>query len=111
MCALGDAVVVAAEEREEVLREVVLVVLGQRAHDAEVERDVAAVVAGVDADEDVAGVHVGVEEAVAEHLREEDLDAVARELLDVDAGVAQPVDLRRSACRPCAPSPSLRCAQ
>ncbi len=39
-----DAVVVAAEEREEVLREVALVLLGQRAHDAEVERDVLAVV-------------------------------------------------------------------
>ena len=36
--------------------------------------------AGVDRDEDVARVHVGVEEAVAEHLREEDLDAGAREL-------------------------------
>jgi hypothetical protein len=34
-------------------------------------------------------VHVGVEEAVAEHLREEDRHAVARQLLDVDAGVAQ----------------------
>ena len=43
--------------------------------------------------QDVAGVHVGVEEAVAEHLGEEDLDAVARELRDVDAGVAQALDL------------------
>ena len=37
-----------------------------------VERDVLAEVGGVDGDEDVARVHVGVEEAVAEHLREED---------------------------------------
>ena len=36
-------------------------------------------------DEDVAGMHVGVEVAVAEHLREEDLDAGAREALEVDA--------------------------
>ena len=78
---LRDAAVVAAEEGEEVLREVVLVDLGERAHDAEVERDVASVVG----DEDVARVHVGVEEAVAEHLREEDLDAGARERRDVDA--------------------------
>ena len=47
----------------------------------------------VDGDEDVARVHVGVEEAVAEHLREEDLDAGARQPLDVDAGLAQAVDL------------------
>ena len=38
----GDAPVVAAEEREEVLREIALVALRQRAHDAEVERDVLA---------------------------------------------------------------------
>ena len=79
------AVVVAAEEREEVLREIALVALRQRAHDAEVERDVLAVVGAVGRDEDVARVHVGVEEAVAEHLREEDLDAGARQPLQVDA--------------------------
>ena len=39
------------------------------------------------------GVHVGVEEAVAKDLGEEDRHAVARQLRDVDAGLAQPVDL------------------
>ena len=34
-------------------------------------------------------MHVGVEEAVAEHLREEDLHAGAREPRDVDALLAQ----------------------
>ena len=82
---LGDALVVALEEGEEVLREVVLVAVGERAHDAEVERDVAA----VGGDEDVARVHVGVKEAVAEHLAEEDLDPGAGELRDVDALRAQ----------------------
>ena len=96
-----DAVVVAAEEGEEVLREVALVRFRQRAHDAEVERDVLAEVRRVDGDEDVAGVHVGVEEAVAEHLREEELDAGARQLLEVDAGLDQPLDLRdRDAAHP-----------
>ena len=51
-------------------------------------------VGGVGGDEDVARMHVGVEVAVAEHLREEELDAGAREPLEVDAGLAQPVDLR-----------------
>ncbi len=73
MCSFGDALVVAAEEGEEVLRQVILVGVGQRADDAEIERDVAAESPG--GDEDVARVHVGVEEAVAEHLGEEDFDA------------------------------------
>ncbi len=89
-----DAVVIAAEEREEVLREEVLVALGQRAHDAEIDGDVLAVVRSVGGDEDVAGMHVGVEVAVAEHLGEEELDAGAREPRDVDARLAQPVHLR-----------------
>ena len=95
------AVVVAAEEGEEVLREVALVALGEHAHDAEVDGDVLAVVRAVDGDEDVARVHVGVEVRVAEHLREEELDAGARELLQVDAGLDQPVHLRdRDAAHP-----------
>ena len=45
-------------------------------------------------DEDVARMHVGVEEAVAEHLREEDLDAGAREPLEVDARAASSSAMR-----------------
>ncbi len=75
------------------MRQVVLVDLGERAHDAEVERDVAAKTVTVGRDEDVARVHVGVEDAVAEDLREEDLDAGTRELLQVDTGFAQAADL------------------
>ena len=90
---LGHALVVALEEGDEVLRQVFLVDLGERADDAEVQRDVAAEGRRRQADLDVAGVHVGVEEAVAKDLREEDRDAVARQLLDVDAGVAQPAQL------------------
>ena len=58
---------------------------------------------GVDRDEDVAGMHVGVEVAVAEHLREEDLDARAREALAVDARALELVDASDRECRPCAP--------
>jgi len=71
---LGDAPVVAAEEGEEILREVVLVDRGQRAHDAEIERDVLA----VRGNQDIARVHVGMEEAVAKHLRKKNLDPRAR---------------------------------
>ena len=45
------------------------------------------------ADEDVARVHVGVEERVVEHLREEQRHAVARQLLDVEARFLQALDL------------------
>jgi hypothetical protein len=56
--------------------------------------------------QDVARVHVGVEEAVAEHLGEEDLDAGARERLQVDAPArSASIVAARSACRACAPSP------
>ncbi len=84
----GHPAVVAPEEGEEVLRQVVLVELGQRADDAEVERDVAVEVGAFTTDQDVARMHVGMKEAMAEHLREEDLDAFARQLLQVDAGLA-----------------------
>ena len=52
----------------------------------------------VGGDEDVARMHVGVEEAVAEHLREEDLDAGARQALDVDAGLDAACRPARSGC-------------
>jgi len=89
----GHALVVAVKEGDEVLGEVVLVDLGQRADDAEVQGDVAPECGRVQADLDVARVHVGVEEAVAEHLGEEDGDAVAGQLLDVDSSIAQTLDL------------------
>src|SRR5204862_4458367 len=67
--------VIASEKTEEVLREILLVHLGERAHDAEVERDIAA----LGRHQDVSRMHVRVKETVAEHLSEEDLDASARE--------------------------------
>src|SRR5438552_5899664 len=93
-----DPVIVTAKEREKVLREIALVRVRQRSHDAEVERDVFALVRRVGRDEDVSRMHVGVEEAVAKNLGEENLDTGARELLNVDALHDEPVDLgnRRS---------------
>ncbi len=88
-----DPVVVALEEREEVLREVVLVEVRQRADDPEIERDIAPELRRIETHLDIAGVHVRMEKAVAEHLREEDLDAFARELRNIDASRAQRIDL------------------
>ena len=85
----GDPVVVAVEEGEEILGQVVLVALVERAHDAEVDRAVLRVFRVLELHEDVARVHVGVEEVVPQHLREEDRHAVFREALDVGAAPAQ----------------------
>src|SRR5205823_9783320 len=65
----GHAMVIAAKKCEKVLRQIAFVALGQRPHDAEIERDIFAVVRRIDRDEDVAGVHVGMKETVAKYLR------------------------------------------
>jgi hypothetical protein len=57
-------------------RYVCIAVVG--ADDAAVDADPLRVFRMVVGDEDVARVHVGVEEAVAEHLGEEDLERPAR---------------------------------
>ncbi len=91
---LRHAAVVAVEHGEEILREVVLVARVERTDDAEVDRGVARPRRIVDQHEDVAGMHVGVEEVVAEHLGEEDAHAVLGQQLDVGAGAAQPLHVR-----------------
>ncbi len=50
----------------------------QRADDAEIDRGVLRLLGIVQQHEDVARMHVGVEEVVAERLREKDLHAVLR---------------------------------
>ena len=50
-----------------------------------------------------------MEEIVAEHLGEEDLDAVLGQALEVDAAARAAAPGRRWARRGCAPSPSRRC--
>ena len=86
---LRNAVIVAVEEREEILGQVAAVFGGKGTDDAEVDGRVARVVRIVDQHEDVSRVHVGVEEVVPEDLREEDLDAVLGEPLDVRPGRAE----------------------
>ena len=86
---MRDLAVVAIEHRQEIFGEVVLVARIERADDAEIHRGVFGLRRVVDEHEDVAGVHVGVEEVVLEHLREEDLHAVLGQPPDVGAGFAQ----------------------
>nr|GFD58119.1 hypothetical protein [Tanacetum cinerariifolium] len=67
----GHPFVVAPEEGQEVLRQVILVEIVQGTDDAEVERDVTPEGRLVDRDQDVTRVHVCVEKAVTEDLGEE----------------------------------------
>jgi len=87
---LGDLAVVALEEGHQVARQVVLILGRQAADDAEVHRDVLRAPRLMAADEDVAGVHVGMEEAVAKHLGEEDLHAALGELAHIGVLPRQP---------------------
>ena len=82
---LRDPPVVAVEYRQEILRQVMLIARIERADDSEVHRCVARVLRVVSQHEYVPGMHVGVEEIVAEHLGEEDAHAVLGELRDVGA--------------------------
>src|SRR5476649_1157503 len=86
---LRHAAVVTLEEGEQVARQVVLVFRGQAADDAAVDRNVLRAPRVDGADEDVARVHVGVEETVAEYLGEEDLHAALGEHFHVGALVGQ----------------------
>src|SRR5690606_6263130 len=85
----SHAAIIPPKEREEVLREVMLIAYVERAHDAEIDGDVARPLRARHVDEDVARMHVGVKEIVPEDLREEDLDAVLGEAFDVRPAAAK----------------------
>ncbi len=90
---LGYAAVITVEKGVEVLRQIALVGVQQRADDAEVHRQVGRVVRVGSIDEDVARVHVGVEEVVLEHLGEEDLHPALGQQLQVHIAFAQGGDV------------------
>ena len=69
---LGYAAIVAVEKGPEILRQVILVELGQRADDAEVQRDIAAQRLRRIGHVDIAGCMSAWEKAVGEDLGEED---------------------------------------
>ena len=81
----GHAVVVAVEEGEEVDGEVAFVVVRKAAHNAEIQRDIAAFIVH----QNIARVHIGVEKAVFEHLGEEDFHAIARQPFQIHAAPLQ----------------------
>ena len=83
---LGDATVILLEQRQEILGEPVLILVRQRTHDAEIERDETRIGRARRIDPDIAGMCIGVEEIVAEHLRIEEAHAFLGEPYAIDAG-------------------------
>ena len=86
---LRDAVIIAADETVENLGEEAALRLAEAAHDTEIDGDD---VAGL-VDKEIALVHVGVEEAVAQRLAQERLHQPAGEQGQVVAGGAQRFDV------------------
>ncbi len=78
--------IVAGDEAEQNLGQEAPLLAPEPSHDAEVDRDQ---LAGV-VDEQVAGMHVGVEEAVAQRMAQEGLDQRAGEVREVEALGLQP---------------------
>ena len=70
---LGAEPVVLLENGQQVARKVIQILLVDLADDGTVDRHVARVFRLGAVDKDVARVHVGVKETVAEHLRKENL--------------------------------------
>ena len=81
----GDAQIVARDEAIEDFGEEAALLLAEPAGDAEIDRDDGA----VGLDEQIARMHVGVEEAVAQRVAQERLDQVGGDRLEVVAGGAQ----------------------
>ena len=82
---LGHPLVVAPEKSREVLGQILFVVLGESTHNAKVQGDVAPQRRGLNADLNVARVHVGMEKPIAKHLGKEEGDAIAGQLFHVHA--------------------------
>ena len=78
---LRGAAIVARDEAVEDLGEEAPLLRADAPHDAEIDRDDAAVVVH----EQIAGMHVGMEEAVAQRVAQEGLHHRAAELLEVEA--------------------------
>src|ERR1700733_5814850 len=82
----GDATIIAGDEAEQDLGEKAPLLHAEPAHDAEIDRDQSAV--GVE--EQIAGMHVGVKEAVAQRVAQETLDDLAAKVGQVDLRLSQP---------------------
>ena len=83
---LGDAAIVAGDEAQKNLGEEAPLLRAEPAHDAEVDRDEPAGVV----EKQIAGVHVGMKEAVAQRMAQETLDHLAPEVGQIDLRLLEP---------------------
>src|SRR5690606_24842128 len=90
---LGDPAVIPLEERHQVARQIRLVFRSEAADDTEVDGNVFRLLRMFMGNEDVARVHVGMEETVTEYLGEEHLHAALGQLLHVGALCLQRIDI------------------
>ena len=89
----GHASIITPEERQKILCQIAPISISQGADNAKVHAHILANVVSVSSHRNVARMHVGVKKTIAEHLREKYFNAVAGQLFNVDASVAQLVDL------------------
>src|ERR1700755_2008219 len=83
---LGDAAIVSGDEAEQDLGEEAALLEAEAAHDSEIDRNEPPLVV----EEEIAGMHVGVKEAVAQRVAQEALDDLAAEVGEVDLRLLQP---------------------
>ena len=76
----GDAAIVARDEAQQNFGEEAPLLQAEPAHDAEIDRHQPAGIV----EEQIAGMHVGMEEAVAQRVTQETLDHLAAEIGQVD---------------------------
>ena len=81
----GDPSVVSSEEGQEIVGQIVFVKVRQGADDAEVQGDVVSKMGPSISNQDVAGMHIGVEKTITEDLGEENFDPFGRQLFERDA--------------------------
>ncbi len=81
----GDAAVVARDEAQQNFGEEAPLLQPKPAHDAEIDRDQPAGIV----EKQIAGMHVGMEEAVAQRVAQETLDHLAAEVGQVDLRLRQ----------------------
>ena len=77
---LRDAAIVTAEECEKILCKIILILIAQGSHDAKVDRNVSAILAN----ENIAGMHVGVKVTVAKYLGKEYFHTNPSQLRNID---------------------------
>ena len=90
----GDALVIAPEKGQKILRQITFIVVGKGTNDTEIERDIATFLVPIGGHQNIARMHIRVEKTIAENLREKYLHAHAAQPWQVNAKRAQLIYLR-----------------